>query len=681
MFLALAREALRDKSPDRALALFDRAVRYRPEDAAAQFERAEALARAGSPDAAAAGYRKAVALYPDHAEAWARLAVTLAASGHEDEAGQARRRAADVSPALGDPAPEKAAREEVDRARRSFPAVWAADGNAGYRLVERGYPDEAVLYLSRAALAMPLGWADISCYLGLALTRQGRYTEALGPLRLGHRLGSTQAGWSRPSARWVREAERGLELDALLPKVLRGEAEAPDAAGLVELARFAAQQKQQFAAAARLIETALAAHPEWADSRDDLPRYFAAAAAVKASSGAGDGAAMTEAGRAQLRGRALAWLRQELARKAREWEEAPAGAKDGVRQSLAPWLDDGWLSPVRDAAALDRLPAEGRQAWQALWADAEGLRWRPLDSRREALLRGEMDGVKAVDLMQYALSRNRLGHPDEAIALLRHATELDPRLADAHGHLSYLLQGRGQWAESAEEARQASNLNPKVAWYHNNLGWSLQRLGRPREAAEAYRAALNNDPGHERAFRNLERLKPVLALLPRLEAVRRGEAEPAGGEECLKLANACQYTNLNATAARLYAAAFAADPARADDLAALHRYNAACHAALAASGEGLDARLLPDKVIAMLRRQALAWLRADLAAWGQRCDGGTPTDRDEAARMMRWWNEDPDLASIREAPRLATLPPDRREAFRQLWADVAGLRERMAKKE
>jgi WD40 repeat protein/tetratricopeptide (TPR) repeat protein/tRNA A-37 threonylcarbamoyl transferase component Bud32 len=681
MFLALAREALRDKSPDRALALFDRAVQYRPEDAAAQFERAEALALAGSPDAAAAGYRKAVALYPDHAEAWARLAVTLAASGHEEEARQARRRAADVSPALGDPAREKAAREVVDRARRTYRAIEIADGYAGYHLVEQGYPDEAVLYLSRAALAMPVGWPEISCYLGVALMRQGRYAEAVVPLRLGHRLGATQPGWSRPSAQWVREAERGLELEARLPKVLGGEAEAPDAAGLVELARFAAHQKHQFAAAARLTETALASHPEWADYRDDPPCYFAAAAAVRASSGAGDGAAMTGAELAQLRGRALAWLRQELARKAREWEEAPADAKDGVRRSLAFWQDDGWLSPVRDAGALNRLPADERQAWRALWADAEGLRWRPLDSRREALLRGETAGVKAVDLLQYALSRDRLGHSDEAITLTRHAAALDPKLADAHGNLSYLLHGQGKWAESAEEARKAIRINPKVGWYHNNLGWSLQNLGQLREAADAYRAALRIEPGNEKAHSNLERLQPVIALLPRLEAIRRGEAEPAGAEECLKLANVCQYAKLNATAARLYAEAFAVAPARADDLAASPRYNAACHAALAAAGEGLDARLLPDKVSHMLRRQALAWLRADLTAWRKHCAVGTPADREEAARLMRWWKEDADLASIREAPELAKLPPDQREAFLQLWADVTGLQERLAKKE
>ena len=41
--------------------------------------------------------------------------------------------------------------------------------------------------------------------------------------------------------------------------------------------------------------------------------------------------------------------------------------------------------------------------------------------------------------------------------------------------------------------------------------------------------------------------------------------------------------------ARLYAAAFAADPKLADDLKAGHRYNAACFAALAAAGQGEDA--------------------------------------------------------------------------------------------
>jgi hypothetical protein len=44
--------------------------------------------------------------------------------------------------------------------------------------------------------------------------------------------------------------------------------------------------------------------------------------------------------------------------------------------------------------------------------------------------------------------------------------------------------------------------------------------------------------------------------------------------------------------------------------------------ALAAAGRGDDARGLPDKVVVMLRRQALRWLREDLALYARQAEAG-----------------------------------------------------------
>jgi hypothetical protein len=68
---------------------------------------------------------------------------------------------------------------------------------------------------------------------------------------------------------------------------------------------------------------------------------------------------------------------------------------------------------------------------------------------------------------------------------------------------------------------------------------------------------------------------------------------------------------------RFYSEAFADDPKLADDLRTRHRYNAACSAALAGCGQGADADKPDDQERARLRQQALAWLRADPAAWCQ----------------------------------------------------------------
>jgi serine/threonine-protein kinase len=131
-------------------------------------------------------------------------------------------------------------------------------------------------------------------------------------------------------------------------------------------------------------------------------------------------------------------------------------------------------------------------------------------------------------------------------------------------------------------------------------------------------------------------------------------------------------TKRYAAAARLYADAFAAEPRWADHLPASYRYNAACSAALAAAGQGADADKLGDGERARLRRQALGWLTADLAAWDQRIKDH-PQERARVQKTLRHWKADPDLVGIRETEALAKLPPAEREACRALWAQVEAL--------
>ena len=138
------------------------------------------------------------------------------------------------------------------------------------------------------------------------------------------------------------------------------------------------------------------------------------------------------------------------------------------------------------------------------------------------------------------------------------------------------------------------------------------------------------------------------------------------------MAEWCQIKKFHHTAAGLYAAAFAAEPKLADDLKAGHRYNAARHAALAAAGQGEDASKL-DKERTRLRKQALEWLRADLALHSKQLEAGKPADRSQPQSTLRHWQQDSDLASVRDTAALAKLPADERKACAQLWADVAAL--------
>jgi hypothetical protein len=122
-------------------------------------------------------------------------------------------------------------------------------------------------------------------------------------------------------------------------------------------------------------------------------------------------------------------------------------------------------------------------------------------------------------------------------------------------------------------------------------------------------------------------------------------------------------------ATRLWAEALAADPRLANDLQAARRYEAASSAALAAAGQAEDAAPLDDQARVGLRKQALAWLRADLAL----LESSRPSDPTAAHQALRRWQEDSDLADLRDAAALTKLPAAERTAFTQLWADVAML--------
>src|SRR5262249_27896068 len=125
---------------------------------------------------------------------------------------------------------------------------------------------------------------------------------------------------------------------------------------------------------------------------------------------------------------------------------------------------------------------------------------------------------------------------------------------------------------------------------------------------------------------------------------------------------------------RWYAEAFAAAPTLTGEEPSWTRYNAACAAALAASGRGGDdAHPLGDQDRAHLRRQALNWLRAELAAWRRRLEKTPPGARAAIVRHMQsWqpWQRDPDFAGVHGPQALAALPPDERSDWQKLWQEV-----------
>jgi hypothetical protein len=83
--------------------------------------------------------------------------------------------------------------------------------------------------------------------------------------------------------------------------------------------------------------------------------------------------------------------------------------------------------------------------------------------------------------------------------------------------------------------------------------------------------------------------------------------------------------------------------------------------------------VLPDRLILTLRRQALTWLRADLAAYANLIKGD-PKVKGIVLQRLTHWQRDADFASVRDREALDQLPENVRDAWRRLWDDVEALR-------
>jgi serine/threonine-protein kinase len=247
------------------------------------------------------------------------------------------------------------------------------------------------------------------------------------------------------------------------------------------------------------------------------------------------------------------------------------------------------------------------------------------------------------------------------------------------------LQAQGKLAEAEAAYRKAIELKPEYAEAHCDLGQVLLRQGRFAEALAARKRGHelgSKKPGWRYPsaawVRQAERLVGLEAKLPRL---LKREIQPADVGERLTLAQMCQlHKSLYAAAARFYAEAFAAEPKRADDLRSGTRYNAACAAAQAGCGQGVDAKSLNDKERARLRRQALDWLQADLSAWRKLLEKNPARIRALVQQTMQHWQQDTDFAGVRGPDALAKLPEAERQDWAKLWADVADLLDRAADK-
>jgi serine/threonine-protein kinase len=326
---------------------------------------------------------------PDH-DAWYGYAELCLFLGHEDEYRVARRdllrRFGNTSnayvaeqtarAALLTPPSEEELRTAVILAGRAVaekstvpewvhPYFFFALGLAEYR---QGHFDRAISVMNAEA-ATVLGPCP-RLVIAMARYRRGDTQEARTTLAAAISSVDWSLGrvWSHDHWLWHvlrREAEA-----LIFPNTaafLEGKYEPRDNTerlALLGVCRF----ENRTRTSARLYADAFAADATLAGDLRFNHRSNAARMAALAGCGHGeDATGLGEVERRRWRDQAREWLRADLAARARAFDADPTAARAGVRKELTHWREDPDLACVRDPGDLEKLNADERKEYDALW--------------------------------------------------------------------------------------------------------------------------------------------------------------------------------------------------------------------------------------------------------------------------------------------------------------------------
>jgi tetratricopeptide (TPR) repeat protein len=668
------------------------ATGQQPADADAHYQRGITLAVQAKLEEAIAEFRAAIRINPHDAYAHNEIGLALTDQGKLEEAIAEFRVAIRIDPDYANP-----------------------HTNLGAALHEQGKVDEAMAEF-RAAIRIDPDLVIGHFNLGVALKMQGKLEEAIAEFRSAIRINPHDA-YAHNQLRIALEegGERNEAIDEDRPAMkTRSPASAFAAIGatLLRCLGFGKRRGQQLADADAHYNRGITLAEQ--GNREGAAAEFRSAIRLK-----------PELVSAHI---GLANALAEMACQMAEPDPLASAAIAEFREAIRLQPDDA------DAhyGLADTLGRQGQRE-EAIAEYRVAIRLRPQHPRFDSGL-GEMltgqgvwDEVVADAAAHFYLGvalRHRAANAAIVITEFREAIRLQPDFADAHSSLGYALRAHGEAEEAIAEFRTAIRLRPDDYSTRDQLGFTLHRRGMVDEAIAEFREAIRLRPDDPAAYsglfaalrtkadfkgalsemrkvrdlrkagvgqvqrvyaaldafgftqaieRGIAELEQLAKLDEKLSSVLSGQAKPASAAETLAFARLCSEKKLHGASAQFWAQAFQADRRLADDAGAHHRYHAACAAALAASGEG-KADPPPDLAAqARLRRQALDWLRAELAAWNASVGGNDPQALMETARTLTTWEAESDLAGVRDPDALARLPEAERKDWRALWADVQAL--------
>jgi serine/threonine protein kinase/tetratricopeptide (TPR) repeat protein len=368
-----------------AIACYDKAIKINPKYANAYYCLGNAFKAQGNVAAAIDCFQKAIDLGPEEAPFHNDLANALkaqkkfdAAIGHFHKAIKLDPKSANPRYNLGNLLRQQGKTDEAfvcyQQAVAANPADPLAHGNLGSALIDVKQDYEGAIVELRKAIALDPKYGTARYTLALALLNQGDFDSAITEYRAAICHLGNKSPWRPRAEAELRRAERLAKLARRLPAVLEGK---DQPSGIAERLDFAfvcwTPHRKLYASAARFFSEAFKEAPKLGQDVQAPERYNAACAAARAGCGQGqDATELADGERAQLRGQALAWLRDRL----QVWSRLLDRDSDNgmaVALNMRHWLTVGDFGGVRQPEALAMLPAAERHQWQDLWSDVADL--------------------------------------------------------------------------------------------------------------------------------------------------------------------------------------------------------------------------------------------------------------------------------------------------------------------